>query len=74
MLPFQPPCGALEAVTLDPAETTAIENLLRGRLDRYRAHAPGALCKRDGHRPVARWRGQALRCWRCTRCGEERQP
>jgi hypothetical protein len=31
-------------------------------------------CVRDGHRPVARWRGDRLRCWKCQRYGEETLP
>lgn len=32
------------------------------------------LCARDGHLPTLRWRGMVLRCYRCTRCGQERRP
>lgn len=62
---------------LTPAEVASLKAFIHGQPDRFRAPfrlSSAELCVRDGHRPVARWRGVALRCFRCQRCGQEKQP
>lgn len=74
ILPFQPPDDSPDAAPLTGAEILALENFLHGGLDRIQRPALAAQCVRDGHLPTARWREGVIRCFRCTRCGQETQP
>lgn len=67
------PAKVLLHVPLKPADLTAIKSFLESQPDRFRAPLCPPLCDRDGHSRVARWRGNALRAWRCQRCGREEQ-
>lgn len=74
MLPFPAPTPDAEPLT--GAEVTALEDFLHGRLARVLMPRPATLptCARYGHLPSACWRAGALRCFRCSRCGEETPP
>jgi hypothetical protein len=67
--------------TPDAAHSEPLSPVLVEFVDRFIADSKASLklfltftCDRDGHRPVARWRGDRLRCWKCQRCGEETLP
>lgn len=75
MLRLPTPTSAFDALT--EAELSGLKAFIHAQAAPYRAAwrpSQADTCHRDGHRPVARWRGQALRCFRCTRCGQETQP